>query len=227
MRRPPSLSRRAQPDRRGAPPLVRGGGFRRGRSRRACRSRPATRRISTPSPPSSIRSDGSTRRALSPHLAGIRAEEAAGGRRGADLRLSPASSAIASTERSASSRNSRCSNGIGRTKPTSGSWTTALRIARVQRREAAGADDASLSAGARPIRSRQPERVTVAEAFARYAGIDLWRRFDDRCRRRPRRARRASGGGRHPRRRRRHLVRHLQPHPRRADRAASRHRPPD
>ena len=64
-----------------------------------------------------------------------------------------------------------------------------------------------------------PERLTVAEAFERFAGIDLLATLDGDARR-PRRACRGGTRRGRARRRRRHLGRHVQPRAGRADRAA-------
>ena len=78
------------------------------------------------------------------------------------------------------------------------------------------------------IRAAEPERLTVAEAFGRYAGIDLLATLSTSTAS----ADRDGAGGRggrsgHPRRGRRHLVRHLQPRAGRAGRAAARPRARD
>ena len=80
-------------------------------SRRRCRSRPATRRICTAFATEMIGPDGAPAQRLSAHLAGIRDEEAAGGRRDAHLRARRASSATASAA-PCMRRSSPCSNGI-------------------------------------------------------------------------------------------------------------------
>ena len=68
---------------------------------------------------------------------------------------------------------------------------------------------------------QEPERLTVAEAFWRFAGIDLLATIDTgRCNRRAA-ARGRAEGGRPARSGRRHLVRPLQPRHRRAGRAAA------
>ena len=56
------------------------------------------------------------------------------------------------------------------------------------------------SASAPPIRSRAPERLTVAEAFQRFAGIDLLATLGDGAPRSRARSRAAAERGRHPRR---------------------------
>ena len=68
----------------------------------------------------------------------------------------------------------------------------------------------------------EPERLTVAEAFERFAGIDLLATLADGGEPDLATARRRRRSGRHPRRRGRHLVRRLQPRARRAHRAESR-----
>ena len=67
--------------------VLRGAGFRRGRDRGAG-ARRATRPICMPSPPTRV-AGGHARAALSAHLAGIRLQEAAGGRRAPDRRVRP------------------------------------------------------------------------------------------------------------------------------------------
>src|SRR5262245_61650605 len=81
--RPPSLPGPARPYHGRAPCLVCRGGFRRGRDRRGA----GIARERTPPPRLPDRSDRpgwNAARALPAHLAGIRLEEAAGGRRAAD-----------------------------------------------------------------------------------------------------------------------------------------------
>ena len=79
----------------------------------SCRSRPATRRTCTPSRPSSWRATARRRAALSAHLAGIRLQEAAGGRASRASSPSPTCSATASAG-ACTIPSSPCSNGIAR-----------------------------------------------------------------------------------------------------------------
>ncbi len=99
-------------------------------------------------------------------------------------------------------------------------------------RRAAG-DAAAGAAGATTLRWRGVD----GRPFRRAGAAERCRGLRAPCRHRPARDRVAADGatdraafaarrqGRHPRGRRRHLVRHLQPHPGREDRAASRPRP--
>ena len=89
--------------------------------------------------------------------------------------------------------------------------------------------EAARAAGAQGSVSRQdadpfaaPERLTVADAFARYAGIDLLATVEGGRGNRDVLAA-AAARGRRGHRRRRYLGRHFQPGPGRAGRAAARH----
>ena len=131
---------------------------------------------------------GSRRAALSAHLARVRLQEAAGRRRGEASSRSRRCSAIASA--------ARCTH----PEFTMLEWYRAgapyerlmedcARDAEARRRDGGQPAFVSWRGGTADPRAA-PERLTVAEAFARYAGIDL---LGDarRRRRRPRRARRA------------------------------------
>ena len=114
--------------------------------------------------------DGERRAALPAHLAGIRLQEAAGGGRAADLRVRP---------------------GLAQPRARAAAPSGVHPAGVVPRRRALRGDDGRLrrAAGGSPPRRpgprrcafaaasvdplRRPERLTVAEAFDRYAGIDL------------------------------------------------------
>ena len=166
---------------------------------------------------------GERRAALSAHLAGIRLQEAAGGGRARASSNSPACSATASAARCIIP-NSRMLEWYRAERALRGADGRLRGAAAAKRREAAGTTRISFPRHRRAIPFAAPERVTVAEAFERYAGIDLLATVDGR-RGRPRRARRGGASGRGRDRGRRQLGRHLQPRAGRADRAASRHRP--
>ncbi len=104
------------------------------------------------------------------HVAGIRLQEAVWPPASAASSSSPGSSAIASAVHCITP-NSPCSNGIGLAEP----YETLMADC------AAFLAAAATAAGATQLRFRgrsadpfaAPERLTVAEAFARHAGIDL------------------------------------------------------
>ena len=179
--------------------VVRERGFRRGRGRDPAglaRQRGASARLRDASCIGAGRRAGA---ALPAHLAGIRLQEAAGGRRDADLRLRPRLPQPRARRR-CTIPNSPCSNGTGPASPTSALMRGLRRLWRWRPRPRARAASPFAAAMADPF--AEPERLTVAEAF------DAPRRHrppgDARSRRhdRSRRARGEPQRGRHPRRRR-------------------------
>ena len=154
-----------------------------------------------PSRPS-VGPDGDALAALSPHLAGIRLQEAAGRGRAENLRRSPACSATAS----AGAAPSRVHH--ARMVPGGEPYERADGGLRGAAGGAAERPDRALRfRGREADPCAEPERLTVAEAFARYAGIDLLATVaaSTRC------VAAAAQQAGHPRRRRRHVGRHLQP----------------
>ncbi len=116
------------------------------------------------------RPDLSTRAALSAHLARVRLQEAAGGRRGEDLRLrarvpqSRARRAARARVHHARMVSRRC--GL---RGADGRLRGALEARRRDGRQPLRLRGAGVTSNPRAV----PARLTVAEAFARYAGIDL------------------------------------------------------
>ena len=170
-RRPPPAPAGAQRDRGRAPRLVRARATSSRSRRPPCRSRPATRRICTPSPPRRSGPTAIARAALPAHLAGIRLQEAAGGRRAADLQLRPGLPQPRARRR-CTIPNSPCSNGIA-TGETYESADGRLRGAAGARRRDRRRRRRFAFRGREADPFAEPERLTVAEAFARHAGIDL------------------------------------------------------
>ena len=108
--------------------------------------------------------------ALSADVAGICRQEAACGGGERDYSSSRGCFATGSAA-TCICRSSRCWSGIARKAPTTRSWPMPARWPRPQPRPP---EQGCLRfAAARPIRLPMPERLTVAEAFLRYAGVDL------------------------------------------------------
>ena len=188
---------------------------------RACRSRPATRRICTPLRTELIGPDRQRAAALSAHLARVRLQEAAGGGRGEDLHLRarlPQSRA----RRPASSRVHHA-RVVSREEPYERLMEDCAALLRLAA-EAAGTTRFVSWRGVTRDPFATPERLTVAEAFARYAGIDLLATLGADGSDRDALAAAAERAG-IARRRRRHLGRHLQPRCSTRDRAPARQRP--
>ena len=145
-------------------------GFRDGRSARACSARRATKRTSMPLPPTMIGNDGMGADALPPHLARILDEEAARGGRDDGSPASATCGATASAAR-CTIPSSRCSNGTAPASAYDAVIDDCVALIAARRRDRR-CDDAALPR-ARGRSVRRAERISVAEAFARHAGIDL------------------------------------------------------
>ena len=170
-RRPAAVPAGARAHQGGAPRLVRGAGLHRGRDERACRSRPATRRTCTPSRPSWSAPTSARAAALPAHLAGVRLQEAAGGGRGAGSSPSRPCSATASAA-PCTARVHHARVVSRRASPTSGDGR--LRGAPEARGRDADNRFVSLRRGVTADPRAEPERLTVAEAFAATPASICW-----------------------------------------------------
>ena len=165
-----------------------------------CRSRPATRRISHAFAHRAARARRRAAAALPAHLAGIRLQEAARGRRAADLHAAPRVPQPRARGR-CTIPDSPCSNGTAPAQPYESADATTARRSCALAAEAAGAPTCCAGAAARPIPFAEPERLTSPTPSAATPASTCWPRW--RRRRRDRDALAARrGAARHAGRRR-------------------------